>query len=320
MAQSPLINSPLMRFVSGDMDKFRTEDHKKRPIPLDKQGTEFGLAIAKDNPALPAMFQAICAHLWTECAAHPGILQKIQTVMQYFPLYVTSHAPQCMDGFSWKISDGDKPNEQGVVSEHARGCWIFYFKSKFPITFGNSQNAEIPVTAIKRGDYVDIAFQCAWNQCVGVDDAGVYLNPKVIRLHFEGDPIGGGQMSVGQAFGAPANHQMPAGAKVPGAMPAVAANPMAMPGGAPLPQGQGVPGFPGAVNIAAPVQAMTIAPSQVPVSAPPSNPAPGFPAAAGPGPGAPAAFPGGNAPAQTGFPGNVPAHPTFANGPGYPGQ
>ncbi len=327
MAQSPLINSPLMRFVSGDMDKFRTEDHKKRPIPIDKQGTEFGLAIAKDNPALPAMFQAICAHLWTECAAQPAILQKIQTVMQYFPLYVTSHAPQCLDGFSWKMSDGDKPNNEGVVSEHTRGHWVFYFKSKFPITFGNSQNAEIPVTAIKRGDYVDIAFQCAWNGLTGADEAGVYLNPKVIRLHFEGDPIGGGQMSVGQAFSAPANHQMPAGAKVPGAMPAVAANPMAMPGGAPLPQGQGAPGFPAPGAGVQQMPGATGFPTSpttgaIPATSFPSN-TPGFPAAAAPGPGAPAAFPGGNAPAPTGFPGNpagVPAHPTFANGPGYPGQ
>lgn len=296
MAQSPLINSPLMRFVSGDMDKFRTTDHKNRPIPADKQGTEFGLAVAKDNPALPAMFQAICAHLWTECAAVPAILQKIQTVMQYFPLYVTSHAPQSMDGFSWKMSDGDKPNAEGQVSEHTRGHWVFYFKSKFPIVFGNSQNAEIPVSAIKRGDFVDIAFQCAWNGLTGADEAGVYLNPKVVRLQFEGPAIGGGIVSVAEAFAATPQpqYQMPAGAKAPGALPAIPANPMAMPGGAPLPVPSAAPTFP-------------------------SNGQPGFPAAAGPGPAAPAAFPGGNAPAPTGFPSNLPAHPTFANGPGYPG-
>jgi hypothetical protein len=305
MAQSAMIFSPLMRFVSGDMDKFRTEDHKKRPIPPDKQGTEFGLAIAKDNPALPAMFQAICAHLWTECAAQPAIQQKIQNVMQYFPLYVTSHAPTCLDGFSWKMSDGDKPNNEGQVSEHTRGHWVFYFKSKFAISFGNAQNAEIPVTAIKRGDYVDIAFQCAWNGLTGADEAGVYLNPKVIRLQFEGEPIGGGQMSVSQAYAAQpqAQYQAPVGAKVPGALPAMAANPMAMPGGAPMPTGAPALAFP------APAAAMPA----------PAAPQPGFPAPAAPGPGAPAAFPAGNAPAPTGFPSNVPAHPTFASGPGFPG-
>lgn len=310
MAQSALINSPLMRFVSGDMDKVREKDHKDRPIAPDKQAIEFGLAIAKDNPALPGMFQAICAHLWQECAQQPAILQKIQTVMQYFPLYVTSHAPNCMDGFSWKMSDGDKPNADGQVSEHTRGHWVFYFKSKFPITFGNAQNAEIPATAIKRGDYVDIAFQCAWNGLAGADEAGVYLNPKVVRLQYEGEAIGGGKMSVSQAFSAPASYQMPAGAKVPGAMPTSAANPMAMPGGAPLPQGAA--GFPGAAPTGLP------APN---AGAPaPANPAPGFPAAAAPGPGAAPAFPGGNAPTPTGFPGNAQPHPTFASGPGYPGQ
>ncbi|NTI22360.1 hypothetical protein G6M87_10875 [Rhizobium rhizogenes] len=326
MAQSPMINSMLMRFVSGDMDRFRTEDHKKRPIPPDKQGTEFGLAVAKDNPALPAMFQAICAHLWTECAQQPAILQKIQTVMQYFPLYVTSHAPNCMDGFSWKMSDGDKPNQEGVVSEHTRGCWVFYFKSKFPIGFGNAQNAEIPVSAIKRGDYVDIAFQCAWNGLVGADDAGVYLNPKVVRLQFEGDPIGGGQVSVSQAFAAQPQpqYQMPTGAKVPGALPVTAANPMAMPGGAPIQQQPGFPAgnatFPS--HAAGPIPSGLPAPTATPALPSPSNPTPGFPGAPAnpaPLPGAPAAFPGGNAPLPTGFPGSVQPHPTFAQGPGYPG-
>lgn len=332
MAQSAIINSMLMRFVSGDMDKFRTHDHKNRPIPEDKQGTEFGLAVAKDNPALPAMFQAICAHLWTECAQQPGILQKLQTAMQYFPLYVTSHNPQAMDGFSWKISDGDKPNAEGQVNEHTRGHWVFYFKSKFPIVFGNSQNAEIPVSAIKRGDYVDIAFTCAWNGLTGADEAGVYLNPKVVRLQFEGPAIGGGIVSVGQAFASSPQpqYQMPAGAKAPGAIPTMATNPMAMPGGAPMPTG--APGFPNtgvpnngqfAPPVNAPVPGMMNAPSQVPPNVQPSHNAPGFPAPAGPQPGAPAAFPGGNMPSPTGFPTNVQPHPTFANGPqmpGFPGQ
>jgi hypothetical protein len=329
MAQSAIINSMLMRFVSGDMDKLREKDHKQRPIAPDKQSYEFGLAVAKTDPALPAMFQAICAHLWQECSAQPAILKKIETAMQYFPLYVTSHNPQAMDGFSWKIWDGDKPDDEGKVNENTRGHWVFFFKSKFPIVCGNSQNAEIPVTAIKRGDYVDVAFQCAWNGLTGADEAGVYLNPKVVRLQFEGPAIGGGQISVKDAFAqAPQpQYQMPAGAKAPGALPSMAPNPMAMPGGAPMPTGQ-APGFPStgvpnngqfAAPATAPVPGMTSAPLPAPHNAQPSNPAPGFPAAAAPGPGAPAAFPGGNAPSPTGFPGNPQPHPTFANGPAMPG-
>lgn len=333
MAQSAMIYTPLMRFVSGDMDKLREKDHKDRPIAPDKQAYEFGLAIAKDHPGLPDMFKAICAHLWQECAAQPAILQKIQTAMQYFPLYVTSHNPQAMDGFSWKIWDGDTPDREGKVNENTRGHWVFFFKSRFPISCGNAQNAEIPVTAIKRGDFVDLAFQCAWNGLFGADDAGVYLNPKVVRLQFEGDPIGGGQMSASQAFAnAPQQqYQMPAGAKVPGAVPLSAANPMAMPGGAPMPSGVPQPGFPttgmptGPAPSAVP-QPATPAPGMPPAAgAFPSN-QPGFPAAAATGPAAPAAFPGGNAPAPTGYPTNVQPHPSFAAGPaaapmpGYPGQ
>jgi hypothetical protein len=333
MAQSAIINSPLMRWVSGDLDKKRDKDHKQRPIPPDKQMFEIGLAVAKDNPGLPAMFQAICAHLWTECAQHPHIQQKIQVAMQYFPLYVTSHNPQALDGFSWKMWDGDKPNAEGQVSEYSRGHWVFYFKSQYPFTCGNAQNAEIPVTALKRGDYVDMAFTCSWNGLFGADDAGVYLNPRVLRLQFEGPAIGGGAMSPAEAFAnAPQpQYQMPVGAKVPGALPSHAANPMAMPGGAPMP-GQGAPGFPAGLTPQA--GAPTTAPGgfapthAAPAMASPSS-APGFPAAAVPGQGAPAAFPGGNAPSPTGFPSNVQPHPTFASGPapggpvmgqpGYPG-
>lgn len=341
MTQSQIINTSVGRYVYGSLTEKRTEDFEGRPIPEDKQQYEIGVAYRKDDPRLPAVFQAYAGHMYNEFSKSPAIQQKIATAAQYFPQY-----PQALDGFSWKISDGDAPNRKGQVSEHTRGHWIFYFKSSFPIKCANQQNAEIPGDQVKRGYYVDVAFTCAGNGEQG-DRAGGYLNPQFVRLIAYGEEIRGG-VSAAEAFAnAPVPSQLPPGAS---AMP-IAGNPAAMPGapalGSGLPQGvgmttspQGMPqqGFPqpgahsrgipaAAPQALAPVagQPAGFAPSQVPPAngAFPSNPAPqsGFP-------GAPAAIPQGgafgaqlpqNAPSPTGYPSNVQPHPTFAAGPGYPG-
>lgn len=331
------MNTSVGRFVSGSLTDKRDTDMDDRPIPADKQQFEIGIAFRKDDPKLPQIFQGIAAHAWQEFARDPNAQQKIGTAAQYFPAH-----PQALDGFSWKISDGDKPNRKGQVSEHTRGHYVFYFKSSYAIKCANQQNAEIPADQIKRGYFVDVSFTTAGNGEQG-DRAGMYLNPEFVRLIAYGEEIRGG-VSAAEAFAnAPVPSQLPPGAS---AMP-VAGNPAALPAGAPaggmptgmpgLPQGQGAPGFP-----------MNGAPTGMPASMPPagmpgngmphpsgnglpaqtpafpSNPAPGFPAAAAPVPGAPAAFPGGNAPSPTGFPSSVQPHPTFASGPqpgmpGYPG-
>ncbi|MBY5863282.1 hypothetical protein [Rhizobium leguminosarum] len=322
MTQSAIMNTSVGRWIGGSLTEKRDTDMDDRPIPADKQQYEIGIAYRKDDPKLPELFRAIAGHAWNEFARDPSAQQKIGQAAQYFPQY-----PQVLDGFSWKISDGDKPNRKGQVSEHTRGHYVFYFKSSFPIRCANQQNAEIPADQIKRGYFVDVSFTCAGNGETG-DRAGVYLNPQFVRLIAFGEEIRGG-VSAAEAFAnAPVPSQLPPGAS---AMP-VAGNPAAMPAG--VPQGQ-MPGFP-----------QTGAPTGMPASSPPAGmPANGFPPSNNglpaqpnafpsnqpgfpvpgvpttPGPGAPAAFPGGNAPSPTGFPGNpaVQPHPTFANGPGMPG-
>ncbi|WP_085044346.1 hypothetical protein [Ensifer aridi] len=339
MAQSAIMNTAVGRYIGGSLTEKRTEDMDGRPIPADKQQYEIGIAFRKDDPKLPAWFQGVAGHAWTEFARDPAAQQKIGTAAQYFPTYADQYQAQyqksVLDGFSWKISDGDKPNRQGQVNEHTRGHWVVYFKSSFPIRCANQQNAEIPADQIKRGYFVDVAHTVAGNGEVG-DRAGVYLNPQFVRLIAYGEEIRGG-VSANEAFAnAPVPSQLPPGAS---AMP-IASNPAAIPQAAPQPQQPGFPvpqmpqpGFPApqaqqpgfpAPNAGVQAPGMTTAPSPAYPGAPnPSNPAPGFPpqaAPVAPGPGAPAAFPGGNAPSPTGFPGNgVPPHPTFANGPGYPG-
>lgn len=287
MAQSAIMNTSVGRYIGGSLTEKRTEDMDGRPIPADKQQYEIGVAYRKDDPKLPAWFHGVAGHAWTEFARDPAAQTKIGQAAQYFPAY-----PQVLDGFSWKISDGDKPNRQGQVNENTRGHYVVYFKSSFPIRCANQQNAEIPADQIKRGYFVDVAHTVAGNGETG-DRAGVYLNPQFVRLIAYGEEIRGG-VSAAEAFAnAPVPQQLPQGAS---AMP-IAGNPAALPPGAtPQPQAQ-MPGFP-------------------------SNPAPAFTGAPmTPAPGAPAAFPGGNAPSPTGFPGNPPVqpHPTFANGPAMPG-
>jgi hypothetical protein len=317
------MNTSVGRYIGGSLTEKRDTDMDDRPIPLDKQQYEIGVAFRKDDPKLPHVFNGIAGHAWTEFARDPAAQQKIGQAAQYFPhqadQFKAHFGKDVLDGFSWKISDGDKPNRKGQVSEHTRGHYVFYFKSSFPIRCANQQNAEIPADQIKRGYFVDVSFTCAGNGETG-DRAGVYLNPAFVRLIAFGEEIRGG-VSAAEAFAnAPVPTQLPPGAS---AMP-VAGNPAAMPTGAPQ------PGFP-----------QTGAPTGMPVSSlpagmpanglPPSNnglpaqtlafpsnpaPQPGFPGAPmTPAPGASAAFPGGNAPLPTGFPGNSVPHPTFANGP-----
>lgn len=330
------MNTSVGRYVGGSLTEKRTEDMDGRPIAPEKQQFEIGVAYRKDDPKFPAVFQGIAGHAWQEFARDSSIQAKIGETAQYFPhqadAYQAHYRKSVLDGFSWKISDGDKPNRQGQVSEHTRGHWVMYFKSSFPIRCANQQNAEIPADQIKRGYFVDVSFTCAGNGEQG-DRAGVYLNPAWVRMIAYGEEIRGG-VSANDAFAnAPVPSQLPPGAS---AMP-IAGNPAAIPTGAPAggmpglpPQGQGATGFPPqtgatgfpAPNAGAPAHAPTTAPSQAFPGAPGQtahNPAPGFPASAAPGSVAPGAFPGGNAPSQTGFPSNVQPHPTFANGPGYPG-
>lgn len=332
MTQSAIMNTSVGRLIGGSLTEKRETDMDDRPIPADKQQFEIGVAFRKDDPKFPAVFQGIAGHAWQEFARDPAAQAKIGEAAQYFPqqadAYQAHYRKSVLDGFSWKISDGDKPNRKGQVSEHTRGHWVMYFKSSFPIRCANQQNAEIPADQIKRGFFVDVSFTCAGNGEQG-DRAGMYLNPQFVRLIAYGEEIRGG-VSAAEAFAnAPVPSQLPPGAS---AMP-VAGNPAALPAGAPAggmpglpPQGQGAPGFPAPGAAGLPTPQATGLPASGSMGAtsattfPSSGQQPGFPgAAAVPGSGAPAAFPVGNAPSQTGFPSNVQPHPTFANGPGYPG-
>jgi hypothetical protein len=225
------IVTPVGRFVSGSLTEKKKTDYQQRPIPYEKQRFEFGVAFRKDDADINAVLQYVQGVAMTQHAHLPAV-QNFQ-----------------LDGYSWKIKDGDKPNSEGEVSENTRECWILYFSTGFPPNTCDSANAQIPSENIKRGYYVDIVMNAANNGAQGAQ-AGVYLNPVWLRLVAFGEEIRGG-IDASTAFGGAQPGALPPGASaapLPTSAPAqimtqsgnVALN--AVPTAAPQPVGQ--PGLP----------------------------------------------------------------------------
>jgi hypothetical protein len=218
MADKVQFFTPVGRFVSGDLVTKRDKDHQNRPIAPDKQTYQFGLAIRKDDPGVGPLIQlfANTAYQYYQSKA-PHVAQKVVNWMQTF------------DGFSMKVTDGDAPNQKGQKNVNTAGCYVFWFSTGLDIIGSIApSNAQIPVSQIKRGWYIDVAGSCAANELTD-DNAGIYLNPTVVRLIAEGDEIVG-SVDPQQVF---AQHAAPA-ALPPGARPL---------GSAPQPgQGAGLPG------------------------------------------------------------------------------
>lgn len=263
MAQSDLIISGVGRFVFGDLVNKVTVGYQNKPIEPDKQQFEFGVAFDKNAPETTPMLQAIAGHAFQEFSNAP----HIQAIIQQFNFA----AP----GFSWKISDGDKPNAKGQVNKNTIGHWVVWLKSSFPIHCVDQQNADIAPEMLKRGFFVQLALRCAGNGFTDTQ-AGIFINPELVRLIAFGEEIRGG-VSADEAFAGHAIPQnLPAGASLTPVAPGPLAQPVS-PGQAPLP-----------------------APGQMPTQ----QGLPGGTATAPP-----------NTQSTTGYPGNVQPHPNFADGP-----
>ena len=298
--------TPVGRFVSGDMTKKREKDNQGRPIDADKQRFEFGIAFQKTDPQIGVLIQQIAQYAYTEYGkTAPHVAQRVANWMN------------TLDGFSMKISNGDEPNSQGKVNPNTVGHWVFWFSTALdPIGAIAPSNAQIPLDRIKRGWFVDVAGSAAINGLTD-NNAGIYMNPTVIRLVAEGEEIVGGvdPQQVFANHGAPA--QLPPGARPLGSAPSLPPG-SGMPGvGMPQQPAQMPPGMmpgqpmqmPG--NGGAPVQQPTFAQPQAGYGAPnggfmpPATPAPG---------GMPQAAPAGMQPFGAVGGGN----PTASPGNGYP--
>lgn len=186
---------PVGRFVSGSLTEVRTTGHDGKPLPEEKQRFEFGVAVRKDDPALPGVFQQLQAEAMINHGSNPAVTQ--------FQL----------QGYSWKVSDGDRANSQGVKNDNTTGCYVFWFSSSYPPRTCDNQNTPNDPASIKRGYFVDVVFNAKNNGATGAQ-AGIYLNPEWVRLIAYGEEITAGR-SAADAFGnapAPSPSQLPPGA------------------------------------------------------------------------------------------------------------
>lgn len=219
--------TPGGRFVMGDLMVKGDKDSKGALIPPDKQAYFFGVAIPKTTPGVGDLINQLWSMAATSYAQVPLVMQQINQGL-------------AAKDFAWKIQDGDVPTydkktgQLRQTPEHLLGCYIFKFSTKFEIGACDEGNppTDIHRSAIKRGDYVDVAFNSSANGNVD-DTAGIYLNPVAIRRLGFGEAISG-QLPASSAFAGKAA-VMPAGAT---AMPQ-ASSPM--PGTGMPQQGMGMP-------------------------------------------------------------------------------
>ena len=248
------IQLPVGRFVSGSLTEKRTQGHDGKSIAEDKQRFEFGVAVDKNAPELPAIFGQLQAVAMEKHAGYPSV-----TAFQ-------------LQGYSWKISDGDKPNAQGQVNPDTARHFVFWFSSSYPVRTCDQNNTQCDPNMIKRGFYVDVVFNAKNNEATGTQ-AGIYLNPEWLRFIAYGQEIVSGR-SAADAFGAPAPTTLPAGASATPlagqAAPGMAPAPAAAPGMAPAPAAA-----PGMAPAPAAAPGMAPAPAAAPVAqAVPGNVAP----------------------------------------------
>jgi len=234
-------HTPVGRFVSGDLTRKRDKDKDNRPIDPDRQRYEFGLAISKQEPGMQHVFATMAQAAKDGYTARSDIQARVDNWFQ------------TLSGFSMKISDGDKPAAStGQVNQNTAGHWVLWFSTALDIKACDPYGQQIDIANIKRGYYVDVAASVAPNGLLD-HNAGLYLNPEVVRWIAEGDVISGGIDIEAAMQNAPAVPQnLPPGARAIGASGMTPG--AAIPGAAAAPTVPGAPTAPGA-NPATPAPA-----------------------------------------------------------------
>ena len=304
MANTKLDNLfiPGGRLVMGSLTEKAATDQDGKPIPPEKQGYFFGVAVPKSAPGLNDLIGKLWQLAATDYAGAPLVMAQIQQGL-------------AAKDFSWKIQDGDVPTydkQSGAarpIPDYLKGCFIFKFKTQFEISACDAAGVDIARKDIKKGDYVDVMFSTQINGKFD-DTAGIYLNPNAIRRLGFGQPIASGVVAS-QAFKGQAAALPPGATVMPtaaGALPG-AGMPAGMPG-AGMPAGYPLAGMMGG-SAPAPTAPGFVAASQgmpgvLPPTASPSSPAaPPYPAILTPPP--PAGPP-------------RPLDPSHIHAPGTPGE
>lgn len=320
------LRTPRMRLVNGDPTKYSDIGYQNKK--LDTAQCYFGCALPKNDPGTMALLQQIVTHAWTSYQNVPVIAKRLADGL---------NTPAWMFGvkdFAWKIEDGDagdNPQKEGWA-----GCVILKFATSIQFRCCDRNNNQIDPKMIPLGNYVDVGFSTCINGLAD-DNAGIFLNPHVLRLldygpiivpgrtinQIMGDappPPPGAQMQPSTPASAPGGNvpQMTPAPTLPpagGPAPTLAPPPM-LPGAPAAPQDaaavaaqHGVPHHPGYRFNPATRQYEVDAP--LPPVAPPVN-GPAVPAGALPAAGA---LPTPPVPGSTiAYPSNVAPHPSFLSG------
>lgn len=257
-------NTPSGRLVYGSLTEKRNKDSNGRPIDPDKQRFEFGVAFPKQDPNIVPLIQQIAQHAKQFYSARaPHIAQRIDAWFQ------------TLDGFSMKVSDGDKPNAKGQVNQNTVGHWVMWFSTALDfqtVVYRNPTHVQIPASDIKRGWWIDVAGTSAPNELLD-HNAGVYINPMVVRLLYEADEIVG-TANPDEMFTAPPAAQLPPGARPLGSAPVAPTGGMpgmgapVVPNASPAAMPATLPGAQAGMPGAAPAASQT-APTASPSSFPP---------------------------------------------------
>ena len=218
---------PPGRMVGGSTHVPQTKDQQGRD--REKPALYFAVAVPKTDPRVAEVLNVIANVARGFYGNHPTIKQQLD-------MGLNAH------NFAWKVSDGDSDKEK--TRPGRAGCWIFHFSTSFEkIECGDSQNNQIDPATIKPGYYVDVSASVKANELLD-KNAGVFLNPRGVRLLGYGEEIPIGQ-TIGQMF-ADMPAALPAGASaLPVATGAPLGHPPATAGATPPPppQGGGMAGF-----------------------------------------------------------------------------
>lgn len=214
MANTPVnFYLPPGRVVGGNLKEPQTKDQQGRD--REKPALYFAVAVPKTDPRVTDILNTIANVARSFYGNHATIKPQID-------MGLNAH------NFAWKVSDGDGPKDKDRPGR--AGCWIFHFSTSFEsIPCGDAQNNQIDPATIKPGYYVDVSASVKANELLD-KNAGVFLNPRGVRLLAYGEEIPLGQ-TIGQMF-ADVPAVMPAGGS---AMPVATGNPL---GGAPATVGQ----------------------------------------------------------------------------------
>jgi hypothetical protein len=226
MAEYTHFHTPVGRFVSGSLTEKRTKNMTGEELPPEKHSLQFGVAIRKDDPGFPALWQTLCTVAMEGYRNNPGVLARIQQGLA--------------GSFAFKVSDGDVPGAKtGTVNKLFAGHYILWFSTTQSILGADRNNQSIPLDHIKRGYFVDVSASTTPN---GMTDhtAGIYLNPVAVRLVAFGDEIVSGPTLESALAKAPA---------LPATLPPGASLTPSAPTGLPAP-GLPAPGLPAAAPVA----------------------------------------------------------------------